>query len=602
VLALAVVGLLLRGGPEAQETVPPPTRLDIGLADIQVQLPQTIHVSPDGTRFAFVGDQGTLDGIFMRTSDESGFRHLPGTESAAFMAFSPDSEWIVFSADDGSINRLPAGGGASRVILPPGSGGRLFPTWSRTGYIVWVDFGAGVTGISRVPESGGEAELVVELSSGFAYRPELLPDGRTLIFTSSDDQSVMMHDLEADSTWTFIPEGIGATLLSTGHMAYVGIEGGLWVAEFDEGTREMAGEPVPVLSGVVISGGVAPSFSISDNGTLSYLRGPEGSSGPSGMQSLRIVPFDGSERVDVPIADRRYRNVRWSPDGTSLAFAALEPNERTGRSSIYVYDVELRTATRQLTREGTQAFPVWSADGSRIAYLDAQSSLGPDGSGMGALATGDLFTVAVDGGEPELLLEQEGQDVPYQWTADGAVLHTGGEDTGSSNLLLASTSAPGTVETYLDIDGDLGSVAVSPDGRWAAFLSSEAVGVNQELVVRAFPDPGSPIQVSQGGGDRPRWNRAGDRLFYWKGENEWDSLVVARVRTQPEFEVLSTEVILEGLYSTGTWDLHPDGDRMVIAVEDRGFPEGEDGEAQEPVFTAVVNWFAEMRAALGEGN
>ena len=64
--------------------------------------------------------------------------------------------------------------------------------------------------------------------------------------------------------------------------------------------------------------------------------------------------------------------------------------------------------------------------------------------------------------------------------------------------------------------------------------------------------------------------------------------------------MLSTELVLSGRYDTGTWDLHPDGDRMVIAVTDEMVGQGGEGEATEPVFTAVVNWFTEMRAALGE--
>jgi hypothetical protein len=126
------------------------------------------------------------------------------------------------------------------------------------------------------------------------------------------------------------------------------------------------------------------------------------------------------------------------------------------------------------------------------------------------------------------------------------------------------------------------------------------VGVNEELVVRSYPDPGSPIQVSRGGGDRPRWNRAGDRIFYWKSSTDLDSLMVARVRTEPDFEVLSTELVLSGRYDTGTWDLHPDGDRMVIALTDQMVGPGGEGDATDPVFTVVVNWFTEMRAALGE--
>jgi serine/threonine-protein kinase len=600
ILALAVIALLLRGGPDPMPDAPA-TRLELGLEGLVVQLPEVIHVSPDGRHFAFVGDRGVLDGIFIRGADEREFRHLPGTEDAAFMAFSPDGSEIAYSADNGAINRISTAGGSARLILSSegSQGNRLFLSWGENEQIFFVGFGGQAPTIYRVPAAGGEAEVLVRSEAGLFYDPWMLPDGRTLVFAAADEREVRMHDTETDSTWTFIPEATGAKLLSTGHLVFVDARGGLWVAGFDPDARALVGDPVPVLSGVVLSGGMVPSFSISRNGTLSYLQGDGGAVGPVGQQELRIVEFASGASTEVPIANRRYRNVRWSPDGNSIAFAALEPGEFTARSSIYAYNVELRTATRRLTSEGTQAFPVWSPDGTRIAYLDAQRSLGPDGSGMGALGAGDLWVVDVDGGEPSLLLEHEGQDVPYSWAQDGFLLFTGGPDTGSSEILRASTSEPGAMTTYLDIDGDLGSVAVSPDGRYAAFLSSEGPGVNPELEVRSYPDPGPPIQVSEGGGDRPRWSREGDRLFYWKTDGDVNSLMMARVRTEPSFQVLSTEVVLTGRYNPGTWDLHPDGDRMVIAVDDDGRTDDEE-EAEEPVYLAVVNWFSEMRAALGE--
>lgn len=268
-------------------------------------------------------------------------------------------------------------------------------------------------------------------------------------------------------------------------------------------------------------------------------------------------------------------------------------------SSLYTYNVELQTATRRLTDEGTQGFPVWSPDGASIAYLDAQNPRGPDGSGLGAILMGDIAIVDLESGESTILSEQEGQDVPYGWTADGWIIHTGGVDNGTSDLRLASASEPGTVRDYLDIDGDLGSAAVSPDGRWAVFLTSEAPGVGVQLVARSYPDPGPPIPVTDGSGDRPRWNGAGDAIFYWKADGAVDSLMVARVRTSPTFEVLSTETLLVGAYDEATWDLHPDGDRIVIAVAEAAATEAE--ELRPPRQLAVVNWFEEVREARGGG-
>ncbi len=55
-----------------------------------------------------------------------------------------------------------------------------------------------------------------------------------------------------------------------------------------------------------------------------------------------------------------------------------------------------------------------------------------------------------------------------------------------------------------------------------------------------------------------------------------------------------------GDYAVGTWDLHPDGDRIIIArVPDDGSPTEERAVARQVV---VVNWFEELRAAFRDRN
>ncbi len=41
----------------------------------------------------------------------------------------------------------------------------------------------------------------------------------------------------------------------------------------------------------------------------------------------------------------------------------LTLGENEGATSVFVYDVEVHTATRRITFEGTQGWPVWSQDG-----------------------------------------------------------------------------------------------------------------------------------------------------------------------------------------------------------------------------------------------
>ncbi|HSG49781.1 MAG TPA: hypothetical protein VLA43_18300, partial [Longimicrobiales bacterium] len=347
--------------------------------------------------------------------------------------------------------------------------------------------------------------------------------------------------------------------------------------------------------------GIAPALSVARNGTLVYTRGPSGSTGLTVNHRLHVVTFDG-ERSEIPIAERRYRNVRWSPDGNSIVFAALEPNERAGLTSLYTYNLALRTATERLTREGLQAFPVWSPDGGRIAFINAERSQGADAQGFGGIEGGDLAILDLATGEVTKAGAEPGQDVPYAWASTGEIVYTGGEDNGSSDLLIARPDDGDFRQTYLNVDGDLGSVTVSPDGRWAAFLTSREAGEGVEIVVRAFPNPGPPIPVSEGFGDRPRWSRDGTAIYYWKTSSPLDSLMRARVRTEPTFQLLSNELVLAGRFeNTGSWDLHPDGDRFVIAVPAETADPAGNGEPEPIRHLAVVNWFSELRAALGQG-
>jgi serine/threonine-protein kinase len=591
-------------GDDGGDALPPgpAARFEVGLTeDLTLELPEIIHISPDGRWLAFVGDRDPVDGIFIREIDDLEFRVLPGTELAVFMDFSPDGQSIVYSHGDGSLHLISVSGGSSREIASAGDERRVFLRWSDDGFIRFYAFSGGDGWLAQVPESGGEAAVLAGTGGEFAIYPRSLPDTDVILYVAPDLQEVQLVDPATDSTWTLIPNAMGAELLPTGEMIYVDGEGGLWAAPFDTGSLGFSADPVPILNGVVISGATAPAFSVSRNGTLVYTRGPTGSTGLTVDHRLMVVGFDGG-RAEVPIAQRRYRNVRWSPSGDAIAFAALEPGDRAGETSLYTYNLALRTATERITREGLQAFPVWSPDGQRVAFLDADRPLGANPQGFGGIEGGDLAILDLATGEVTRAEAAAGQDVPYVWTNTGEIVYAGGPDIASSDLLIARPDQGELRETYLNVDGDLGAATVSPDGRWAAFRTSREVGEGVEIVVRSFPEPGPPIPVSNGWGDRPRWSADGSAIYYWKSQSPLDSLMRARVRTEPEFRVLSNELVLTGNFElTGTWDLHPAGDRFIIAVPAADVAL-EEGVEPEPIrHLAVVNWFTELRAALGDG-
>src|SRR5690606_29511852 len=59
--------------------------------------------------------------------------------------------------------------------------------------------------------------------------------------------------------------------------------------------------------------------------------------------------------------------------------------------------------------------------------------------------------------------------------------------------------------------------ALSPDGRWLAYVSSETG--RREVYLVPYPDVGAVReQVSSQGGAEPRWTRGGRELIYRSGE------------------------------------------------------------------------------------
>lgn len=126
---------------------------------------------------------------------------------------------------------------------------------------------------------------------------------------------------------------------------------------------------------------------------------------------------------------------------------------------------------------------------------------------------------------------------------------------------------------------------------WAAYQSNETG--TEEVYVRSFPVAGQQIPISEGGGQFPRWSPDGRTIYYWRAENAAvDTLYAARVTTQPTLAVVSRAPVITGSYLAEDWDLHPDGDRIVVV-------EASAAQAPQGDFLVVVNWFEELRARLG---
>ena len=178
----------------------------------------------------------------------------------------------------------------------------------------------------------------------------------------------------------------------------------LYAVPFDLDRLDATGSPVPVVSGVRRTSSAGNSsgasfYAFTTNGTLVYVPGVVGiiTSGALGWTDL-----EGRQvAIDLPRGD--YAHPRFSPDGEWLAF---ERQEGSG-ADIWVYEVSGTTTMRRLTQGGINRYPVWSRDGTYVAFQsDREGDRG-------------IFWQRADGGGPveRLTTPQDGAaHVPEDWS------------------------------------------------------------------------------------------------------------------------------------------------------------------------------------------
>ncbi|CAA9273657.1 MAG: hypothetical protein AVDCRST_MAG54-3155, partial [uncultured Actinomycetospora sp.] len=551
---------------------------------------QALALSPDGRAVVYVGAGGAgplyfVRRLYVRRLDAPAARALAGTEGAYAPAVSPDGRWVAFLAE-GRLKKVPLDGGAPVVLADVPDFG-IVPTLSWGGDVIVFE-GRG-SALYRVPAEGGRPEPFLTSDSagaGIAYTaPEWLPGGRAGLVTvwrDSGARGVAAVPLDsrgaAGGARLLVRDAVSPRYVA-GHLLYATLDGAVFRAPFDPTALRLTGPPAPVLAGVTINWRSA-QLAVSETGTLVYLPDSLGANG------LAVLARDGAVRpLPLPGAPRqRYVfGPRFSPDGRRVA-VPLSTGGATNVAStaIWVLDVEDSTFTRV---GGGPGPPEWMPDGRRLSYPARAPERGRY----------RFYAIRPDGGEREPLPTPAlaGQPQLHSWGPDGRWLvvsegrgssvYSGGQFDLRRVDLPDGRDGGGGARPVVATPADERAPAVSPDGRWLAYVSFETG--RYEVYVRALDAAGGRWQVSAGGGLEPRWARDGAELFYRTG----DELVAARVRTAPTFAVAARTPLFRladppSIFSTN-YDPHPDGRRFVARW--RG--------ASDDV-AVVLDWFADWGA------
>ena len=530
-------------------------------------------LSPDGSIMIYAAERDNEFHLFLRHRKTGEVHEIAGTTGGGVPFFSPDGEWIAFTAQ-GKLKKLPVAGGAPVTICdaPDFRGG----SWGPDGTIVFSP-GWG-EGLSRVAAAGGRPEIVttltVEQAEGAHLWPQFLPGGGEVLFTvwtsaGLDDTRIEVVSLDSGERKTLLKGGTFGRYSPTGHLLYVR-DTTLMATRFDLQRREVVGEPVGMVDDISRNiTNFSAQYDLAGDGLLAFM------TGGFFADEQELVWVDRNGEITPAIEDRRgFQFARLSPDGRKLAVTVEGPVFH-----VWVYDFTGGTRAR-LTPPGDHGGAVWTPDGQRLVYWTTQ------------FGRYTMATIAADGSiAPEQLLPTEHSPGPSSWSPDGTVLaytetHP---DTGGDIWIYSATE--GEARPFLRTPQNEWAPVFSPDGRWLAYVSNDTG--RYEVYVAPHPGPGVRWQVSRDGGTEPVWNRNGRELFYRHDR----ALLAVAVETEPEFRIGRSVVLFEGDFedneNSAEYDVALDGQRFLM-IRDTG-------KKQPDRIHVVLNWFEELRARVPAG-
>ena len=533
-------------------------------------------LSPDGQRLAFVatGSDGRLR-LWVRQLSTQAAQPLEGTEGATFPFWSRDSRSLGFFAN-GNVNRIEATGGPAIAIAeaPQGRGG----AWGSDGTILYAP--STTSPLYRVAASGGTPQPVTKLDRArqeTTHRwPQFLPDGKHFLFYAKGtvEQSYAGYgaSVNGGEPKLLVRGDSSAVYAPPGYLLFVR-QGTLMAQRFDANTMTLTGDAMPLAKNAEVNLSVWRGvFTVSENGILLY------HTENANSQNMRLLWFDRTgKQIGETGPPSDYGTLSLAPDGSRLAVTA---GIRTGNLYISVYDLSRGISTRLTFSAGNNGQPKWSADGNSIVFLSNEGG------------QWHLYQKPADGtGTASPLVVDDAQESLPSFSYDGRYLifERQAAQPGSYHREIWSLPLFGDRKAFPVVQNqqfDMVQPALSPDGKWLAYMSPESG--RPEVYVVPFTQGGGKWLVSNAGGRFPLWRRDGRELFYLSLDNKIISAEITAQGTRFAIGKVNPLFQANPVFSTGwCYDVSSDGKKFVINTQ-------ADEKTAEPL-TLIINWAALLK-------
>jgi Tol biopolymer transport system component len=525
---------------------------ELSFNDVQ---PDWAVISPDGQKIAFSAISSGKSMLYVRDLDSEEVKLLPGAENPLEPFWSPDSRSVAYGSN-GKLKRSDLNGGNAQVLCDAAR--MVGGSWSKDGTIIFVpDYR---TTLVQVSATGGEPTPVAINSDADVHEnryPYFLPDGRHFLFYRGPS-GVWSGSLDSPESKQILPDRTAAVYASPGFLIFIRNES-LVAQAFDAAKLELSGEAQPLIAAQK-SWINNFRFSVSNNQSLVW----------QGIwtRDYQLEWFDRQGKpvgtVEAPIQISVGEDPHISPDGKRVVIKRSPPN------TLWVIDLEKGTSVRVTSDFGQ--IPIWSPDGSRLAYSGSAGLLVKPSNGLG-----DAETVL-----------PTGATFPYSWSPDGRYIIYDTRGVKSRfDLYALSMDGPHTESLLLNSQFDENHPALSPDGKWLAYEADDTG--TYEIYVQAFSPDGKlgadRKRVSTTGGAMPVWRRDGTELYFISGDGQLMSAPIRKGSSEFEFDppkALFKTRMMGRFSSTHEFDVNPDGERFLIG--------NVVGESNAPTPTVILNW------------
>jgi Tol biopolymer transport system component len=484
---------------------------------------------------AFAGNVGGRLALALRRLDGTSIKLIQGatagggaSDIGGSAAFSPDGKWVAFETEE-KVWKMPIGGGSAS---PVGGSRWAHSTWVGNDELIFTKNYD--SGLFKFSAEGRDSSVLTEPDRKKGelghWWPQTLPDRDHILFTNyttpADRSKIEVLSLKTGKRSVVLEGGYYARYVNN-HLVFVRGDG-LMSVPFDLSALRTRGAATPLALEVEINppNGWA-GFAVSPNGTLIYLN--------DAYKHVQLAWYDegGNDEAAIDSA-ARYTTAVPSPDNRKIATV------RDG--DIWIYDRQRKVFSRLTRTEQRETNLIWSPDSRELYYSRDVPQY-------------DIFKRAADGSAPEQLVVTSPNDKsPNAVSPDGQTV-VFSESIGADDLFtipVASTTDPSR-RLLISAAGVQRGASFSPDGLWLVYQSSESG--RSEVYLSPYPIDRGPSrqQLSDKGGDSPKWGPDG-RTVYFSSAGR-----IHRIRVNPRTGEIGTAELLTRVPAVLGWEMGPDG-------------------------------------------